>query len=190
MTIKENNHIENLSEFDCTLLQMMAVVAIAMTFLFACGMGQRGNSPPPELGVDVLFTGTQGGGNHQEPSAEWITSREELDQLLNKLSAGQLPAQDLNKTTEIDFSASRVLLVRMGQNPTAGYRLKLDSESCMISQQTAYISVIWSEPDPGMVAAQVITNPFILLKISKGGYESVNVVDQHGQKRFELQLND
>jgi len=32
----------------------------------------------------------------------------------------------------------------------------------------------------------VITNPFILLKLSKGGYVVVKIVDQHEQTRFDL----
>ena len=98
----------------------------------------------------------------------------------------QMPAQDIKLALEVDFNASRILLVRMGQKPTAGYSLKLDPESCSVFQQTAYISLIWSEPDPGMVTAQVITNPFILLKLSKGGYDVVKIVDQHAQTRFDL----
>ena len=72
----------------------------------------------------------------------------------------------------------------------AGYSLKLDPESCSISQETAYISLVWIEPAPGMVAAQVITNPFILLKLSKGGYDAVKVVDQHEQTRFDLPVDE
>ena len=187
---KKTKHKKNVLQRDGRPLTVMAMIAMAMVLLFACGMGQRGSAPPPELYVDVLLAGTQGGGIHQEPSAEWITSREELDQLFNKLSAAQLPAQDPNKTTQIDFSVSRFILVSMGQKPTAGYSLKLDPESCSITKNSASISLVWSEPDPGMVSAQVITNPFILLRISKGGYDAVKIVDQHGQTWFDLLVVD
>lgn len=164
----------------------IALVAMAMTLLFACGMGQRASTPVPELHVDVLLAGTQGGGRGPEPSAGWITSREDLEQLMDTLKSGRLPAQDRAAALGIDFNASRILLVRMGQKPTAGYSLKLDPASCRISKSTAAVSLVWSEPAPGMVTAQVITTPYILLTISKEGYDSVKVVDQHGQARFDV----
>ena len=159
---------------------LIALLTMAMAMLFACGMGQRGNAPAPALSVDVLLTGTRGIDSRPELSAKWVKSREELEQMIEGQKARKIPSQ------EIDFNASRILLVRMGQKPTAGYSLKLDPESCSVSQQTAYISLIWTEPDPGMVTAQVITNPFILLKLSKGGYVVVKIVDQHEQTRFDL----
>ena len=169
---------------------LMAMITIGMALLFTCGMGQRGSVPPPELSVDVLVARTQGVDSRPEASAEWVASREELEQLLVGQKASQMPAQDLKPALEVDFAVSRILLVRMGQKPTAGYSLKLDPESCSISQETAYISLVWIEPAPGMVAAQVITNPFILLKLSKDGYDAVKVVDQHEQTRFDLPVDE
>ena len=171
-------------------IRTTAVFAMAMAFLFASGMGQRASAPPSELHVGVLTAGTQGGGNRPEPSAGWISSREELEHLFEAQNAQQLPAQDVNGALGLDFSAFRMLMVRMGQKPTAGYNLTLEPESCSISKDTAVISLVWNEPEPGMVAAQVMTHPFILLKISKGGYDKVQVVDQHGQIRFELPVDD
>lgn len=172
------------------LLQRIGMVAMAISLLFACGMGQRGSVPSPELNVDVLLAGTQGNDSRQEASAKWIASQEELEQLLAGQKASQLSAQDLKPALEVDYTVSRILLVRMGRKPTAGYSLKLDPESCSISQETAFINLVWSEPAPGMVAAQVITNPFILLKLSKGGYAAVNVVDQHKKTLFDLPVAD
>jgi hypothetical protein len=172
------------------LTRMLAMVAMVMAWLFACGMGQRGSALPPELSVGVLLAGTQGIDNHQEASAEWIASREELEQLLAGQKARQLPAQDQSAAFDIDFNVSRILIVHMGQKPTAGYSLKLDPDSCSISQETAYISLVLIEPAPGMVAAQVITNPYILLKLSKGDYDAVKVVDQNDQILFNLPVED
>ena len=185
------NHksIDSNSLFDCIPVRMIAMITLAMALLFACGMGQKGSAPPPELRVEALSAGTQGGGSNPEPSAERITSREELKTVLDARIGNQIPVQNLTKDLEIDFSTSWVLLVRMGQKPTAGYSLKLDPASCSISQQTAHVSLLWAEPDPGMVTAQVITSPFILLAISKGGYNSVEVVDQQGQIRLGISID-
>ena len=166
------------------------MIAITISVLFACGMGQMGGAPAPELHVDALLTGTQGIDSRPEPSAEWITSQEKLEQLIATRESGQLPTQDRAAALDIDFNSSRIILVRMGQKPTAGYSLKLDHGSCSISKSTAVISLVWSEPDPDMVTAQVITSPFILLKLSKNGYDSVEVVNQHGHIRFDLPVDE
>lgn len=178
--------MKNILKIECTATRIVAIVAMSMSLLFACGMGQRGGTPAPELHVDVLLSGTQGGGSRPEPSAKWITSFEELEQLVATHKSGQLPAQDQAAALESDFNTSRILIARMGQQPTAGYSTKLDTGSCSISQETAHISLIWTEPSPDLVAAQVITSPFILLKLSKGGYDSVEVVDQNERSLFNL----
>jgi len=171
-------------------IRILAAIAMAMAFLFTSGMGQRASTPPPELHVEVVAGGTQGMGGSPEPSARWIASREDLDQVFGAQHALQLPAQDVKEALAVDSSAFRVLMVNMGQKPTAGYSFKLEPESCSISQQTAHITLIWTEPAPGMVAAQVITHPFILLKISKEGYDSVEIVDQQGQIRLEMPVDE
>ena len=167
-------------------MRIPALIFTALLLLFACGMGQRADAPPPEFRVDVLMAETHGGGGGQAPSAAWITSRKQLDRLSADRKSRQLPAKDVNADLDVDFAAFHILMIRMGQKPTAGYSLKLDPESCSISRNTAYVGLIWSEPAPGMAAAQVITSPYILLKITKGGYDSVKIVDQHDQLRFDL----
>ena len=187
----KNNHMNTVGYANRTpLLRRLSLVAMSMALVFACGMGQRASAPPPDLSVDVLVAGTQGSGSRQDPSAEWVTSQEELEQLLDTQSARQLPAQDGKSAHAADVTTSRILLVRMGQKPTAGYSFTLEPESCSISQQTAHITLIWTEPAPGMVTAQVITHPFILLKISKGGFDSIKIVDQHGQIRLEMPVDE
>ena len=187
----KNNHMNTVGYANRNpLLRRLSLVAMSMALVFACGMGQRASAPPPDLSVDVLVAGTQGSGSRQDPSAEWVTSQEELEQLLDTQSARQLPAQDGKSAHAADVTTSRILLVRMGQKPTAGYSLNVDADSCKIFEQTAYISLIWTEPAPGMVAAQVITHPFILLRLSKEGYDSVKIVDQHEQIRFDVPVAD
>ena len=136
--------------------------------------------------MDVMLSGTQGKADRTEPSADWVTSREGLDRLLKGYPILQLPIEDQQVILAVDFNASRALLVRMGQQPTAGYSLSLSPEGCGISGRNALISLVWKEPAQGMATAQVITHPFILLKISRGGYDAVQVVDQDGQVRFDL----
>lgn len=165
---------------------MLGAIAMALTLLLVVGMGQRGNAPVPELRVAVLLSGTRDTAERTEPSAAWITSGAELERSIDRLGALQLPAEDMQALIAVDLAAYRILLIGMGQKPTAGYGLELAPESCSLAERNARISLVWREPAQGMVTAQVITHPFILLKVSKGGYDAVQVVDQHGQVRFDL----
>ena len=171
-----------------TRVRMLVAAAMALTLLFTLGMGQRGNAPGVELSVEAILSGTRGTVDRTEPTVAWITSSEELERLTQDLQARQPPATDSQEDLSIDFSVSRVLLVRMGQQPTAGYGLGLAPVAGGITDRIALINLVWKEPAQGMATAQVITNPFMLLKISRGGYDTVKVVDQHGQTRFELSV--
>jgi len=165
---------------------MLTMACISLSMLVLCGMGQRGDAPPMELKVNVLFEDTRGPDNSLEPSAEWIDSQAALERVYTATATLQLPAEASLSIPEIDFTTNRVLLVRMGRKPTPGYAIQLHPEHCKISQDTAFISLRWSEPAPGSVLAQMITSPFILLKLEKQGYSSVNVMNQHGKTLFEL----
>ncbi|MBW2677277.1 MAG: protease complex subunit PrcB family protein [Deltaproteobacteria bacterium] len=162
------------------------MACISLSILVLCGMGQRGDAPPMELKVDVLFEDTRGPDNSLEPSAEWIDSQAALERVYAATATLQLPAAESEPVPQIDWAENRVLLVKMGRKPTPGYAIQLHPEHCKISQDTAFISLRWSEPAPGSVLAQMITSPFILLKLEKQGYSSVNVMDQHGKTLFEL----
>ena len=88
------------------------------------------------------------------------------------------------------MAAYRVLLVRMGRKPTAGYGLACIPERSGLDGATAVVALEWSEPPPGQISAQVVTNPFVVLKISKPGYNRVKLVDQNDQTLFELAVDD
>lgn len=182
--------MRNKFRFRHARLRIIGTAALSLILLFGLAMGQRESAPIPELSVDVLLSGTRGDLGHAEPSATWITSNDELDGLIKSHHARQLSDEDRQAILGVDFNASRALLVRMGQQPTAGYSLSLTPEDCGISGRIARISLVWKEPAQGMATAQMITHPFILLKISRDGYNSLQVIDQHGKARIELSVSD
>ena len=78
--------------------------------------------------------------------------------------------------------------VDMGQQPSGGYGLKLLSDKLVISGETASFALQWSKPEPGMAQMQMVTYPCLYLKIAKGDYTRLQVVDEEGAVKHGLDL--
>mgnify|MGYP001825925314 FL=1 len=66
--------------------------------------------------------------------------------------------------------------ISLGQQPTAGYALSLDS--AFAEGTTALIRVIWDSPPADAVLAQVITHPCLVVGLPSASFSKVRVVDQ------------
>ena len=83
---------------------------------------------------------------------------------------------------------SQMLLIEMGRRSTGGYSVTLGSHAAQVSDDTVVIHVVWNVPDTGAVLAQVVTSPYLLLKLAKGDYRRVVVVDQENEILFEIDV--
>ncbi|MEW8028142.1 MAG: protease complex subunit PrcB family protein [Candidatus Thiodiazotropha sp.] len=81
-----------------------------------------------------------------------------------------------------------IVRVNMGQQPSGGYALRLISEHLEITSDTARVAVEWLQPKPGSVQIQALTYPCLYLKIAKGDYSRLEIVDQEGVVRHDLNL--
>jgi hypothetical protein len=87
-----------------------------------------------------------------------------------------------------DTDAFWLIRVDMGQQPSGGYGLKLLSEKLAVNNQTATFALEWGKPKPGMAQVQMLTFPCLYLKIAKGDYNRLEVVDEEGVVRHGLDL--
>lgn len=87
---------------------------------------------------------------------------------------------------EIDFSRSHLLFLSMGKKPTAGYRIVLDAEKLTFADHMAVVRVLWQEPTPDSIQAQMVTTPYLLLKLPKLDVRGVRVLDQNHKTREEV----
>ena len=102
------------------------------------------------------------------------------------LAKQQFPAKPLpQKLTAIDFSQSAVFIVFMGSRPTAGYGIELHDDSAHALNDSLTIPAFWKEPAAGMMVAQVMTSPCVVITVQGGSYESVAVRDRHGDLLLE-----
>jgi hypothetical protein len=87
-----------------------------------------------------------------------------------------------------DTDDAWMIRVDMGQQPSGGYGLKLLSDRLAIEGQTATLALQWSKPEPGMAQVQMLTFPCLYLKVMKGDYTRLEVVDEEGVVKHSLDL--
>lgn len=137
-----------------------------------------------KLIAQQAYSGLQCGAQNDRPSAKWIGNVADLRETHKRFHANILGAE-LPKPPVVDFANEGVLLVSMGRKPTAGYGIALMDEKATVRGDAAMVGVSWEEPGPGSFQAQVLTSPCILVKMQKGPYSRVRVIDQNGKLRGE-----
>jgi hypothetical protein len=148
------------------------LAALVCLLLTACAV-QDADEHAREVGVRTLTSGLQCGKSKGATIVE-LDSIEELDAQQFAL----LP-DDMAST----FNSERVFVISMGLRPTAGYRLSLAHARARLDHGVVTIPVIWHEPAPGAITAQVITQPCLVVALEKRHYTGVRVVDQSGVER-------
>lgn len=93
-------------------------------------------------------------------------------------------SQALEKS-QIDWLKQKALRINMGQQPNMGYSLEYQGGAKIIDGRLR-IPVKWNTPQPGMMYAQMLVEPCLLLSIPRDGYEAIEVVDQDGRLRGSL----
>ena len=155
--------------------------------LFGCSAGQtQGNSDSCPW-IQVIDSGIQGVSTGREPSVTWITSPAQLQQMIADFGKQRITKFSAS-SADIDFDLYRVLLIEMGLKPTGGYSVTLANPAASASDGTAIIRVIWNVPDAGAVLPQVVTSPYLLLRLAKSEYRRVLVVDQENRTLFEMNV--
>ncbi len=101
------------------------------------------------------------------------------------LSNKSLDPKDDEKSDDDSFWLVRV---DMGQQPSGGYGLKLISDKLAIKDQTASFALQWAKPEAGSVQMQMLTYPCLYLKVAKGDYARLEVVDKEGTVKLGLDL--
>lgn len=100
------------------------------------------------------------------------------------------PPPASGQTSPPAFDHERFWLVRvdMGCQPSGGYGLRLLSDRLELAGEKARLALAWERPDPDRMQIQMITCPCRYLRIPKGEYRRLEIVDQKGRVRHELVL--
>ena len=154
---------------------------MALTALPGCAQPDGdpvGNATVP---VVTLVSQSQCGGLDR-PAVRWIADpgewRTVYAQIQNQWMTPPPPPA-------VDFPREGVLLVAMGQQPSAGYVLTLLDEVATVRDGLLTVRVNWREPAPSRRRAQVITTPCLLATLPDAGFNRIQIVDQQGRQRLE-----
>jgi hypothetical protein len=81
---------------------------------------------------------------------------------------------------DVDFDRFCVLAVEMGRRPSSGFGFKADEVTAKRVGKTVTVTLPHARPAPGLMAAQVMTSPWILIRVPLGKFSEIKVVDQDG----------
>lgn len=99
------------------------------------------------------------------------------------IHAGQLPPPAV---PEVAFEREVVAAAFLGRRPTAGYGIRLTG--AMRDGDRLVVVVERRAPPAGAITAQVITSPYCLVRLFRGGWRAVRFVDPEGRRLAEVAL--
>jgi PrcB C-terminal len=129
-----------------------------------------------------LLQGSSQCGDLDRPAVIWIATPDAWRLRYERIMAAQ---SNPPPPPAVDFPREGVVLIAMGQRPTAGYGLSLAETTAAIQDGVLAIRVDWREPPPGYLLAQVITTPCLLVKVPAAAFTRIQVLDQTGRVRVE-----
>ncbi|MFC5683789.1 protease complex subunit PrcB family protein [Flavobacterium sp. MAHUQ-51] len=129
------------------------LVSVAVLFLFSCKSTTNTNGK--KVLYEVLLQQNDGGGNIN--FYEILTEAKEIKMLQNdKKLKGKISTDDLQQ--------SNFVILNMGQKPTGGYAITV--ESVTETDKNIVIKVKEINPDSGAMVTQNITYPYTVVKIN------------------------
>lgn len=141
----------------------------------APGAPGAGPAAPREVAVAVVRAVVQCGVEAPVPWVRWIGEPATWRRAFPPALLGAAPPP-----SEVDFARDAVLLVGMGQRPTAGHAVELASPAARLEGTTAVVKVALRAPAPGTMSAQVVTSPCLAVRLPRAGLEAVRVEDEAG----------
>ncbi len=113
-------------------------------------------------------------------TATWIDTSQQLQMIIKKLRGNALEIRPINATMT-NFQHDIALFVEMGQRPSLGYHLTLaEHQPLRIKQKQAYLTLNWIQPAASATNALAISSPCLLLRLERGNYTSVHILDEQG----------
>jgi len=160
---------------------------LLMGFAFAGVAFAGGRIREVPVDASVLARGQQCDPAPEGWRATWIASSEALGGIMKRCGSnrvgdggGHLPA--------VDFGRFGVLAVEMGRRSSAGYGFKTDAVTAGRSKDTVAVTLTHVQPAPGAMTAQVMTSPWILIRLPLSDFQQIRVVDPDGVLLVQTEL--
>ena len=135
-------------------MKKILLLSVLALVLFSCGSNKKTADYPKPM-YEVLLQQNDGGGNIH--FYEILSEPNEIKMLLNdeKLKG---------KINTADVQQSNFVILNMGQKPTSGYSITVDS--VIETDENIVIKVREINPDPNAMVMQVISYPYTVVKIN------------------------
>ena len=121
---------------------------------------------PRTLQWEVVASGQQAVGVSR-PSFRLVRNEDELRALWNQLHGASLNVPPLPRA---DFARETLLVVMMGQRPSGGYRVEVRDVS--LEGGDLFVDVRFVEPAPDAVTTTVLTSPWAVVRVLRGGIDA------------------
>jgi hypothetical protein len=167
---------------------LILFICLIILILSGCAVSQGKAIADPQIVAAVIMSGINGEGLEESSGALWIDDEKGLISFMAGLNRTRLGGES-PAIPEIDYTQEGILAVWMGKRPTGGYRVELASDKVSIADHAAVVTVKWTEPAKGAVLIQRITGPFLLIKMKRGDYSRIKVMDEKGLIRVETPVN-
>ena len=158
-----------------------------LIFVMSACMAPGGPSPKTALSVEVLISGRQCLPAPKSWAATWMASPNQLRGMLSRCHANRFGFFS-KAVPSVDFERFGVLVVEMGQQPSAGYGFNTKDVSAYVEGQTANVRLACRRPPPGAITAQMVTSPWIMIRLPAGSFRNIRVVDQNSRILARIEL--
>jgi len=136
------------------------------------GTAQEAFRPAPQqLAWETIASGTQATGV-QGATYQLITSQDQLIGVWSQMHASQLQQPPL---PQVDFQRETLVAIFLGRRSTGGYGVTVRRVS--VEGNDLYLDTEFREPAAGAITTQVLTSPWTLVRVLRGGFEVAWVRD-------------
>ncbi|PIE83340.1 MAG: hypothetical protein CSA09_02400 [Candidatus Contendobacter odensis] len=160
---------------------MSRLKGCVLAVLLLQGCAQTNTGSEAALPIDRLYGSGQCGGLTQ-PAVVWINGSTEWRRFYAQATRARMTPSPL---PAVDFSREGVLLIAMGQQPSAGYGLRLAGGEATVQNSVLNVPVDWIEPASGYAQAQVISNPCLFIRLPMASFTQMEIRDQQNQLRLQ-----
>lgn len=152
-----------------------------------CFHASPSTAQPTTVPVAMITSGPMAKIDGGEPGGLWITNQKQLDDITRWISNNTRISNTSDVLHDINFDNEGVLFIWMGRQTTGGYALQMVGDRAEIKNDSVFVSVRWIEPTKGAIVTQVITNPYLILRLGMGEYDTITVVDPSGSEKLMVQ---
>jgi hypothetical protein len=160
-------------------------LSVLLLFIFSC-MASQNSLPETELSFDLIATGQQCPPAPKIWRATWIRSQEEFRQLMLRCRSNRMTSSG-KETPFVNFKKFGVLALEMGQRNSAGYGFDTAKIEAYLKGQTAIIRLVYLRPAADTLTAQVMTSPWIMIRLPTGLFRNIRILDQRSRVLAQIE---